>query len=108
MLTMQDTLTELLAEDIVDVGVYRDAPVSPAQLLIDVQVLGNRMMRAPNIAGLVTILGGRPGDREITRWLSTAPIPDHDPVEDQGSARRNATRAGPTRSLGGQSEWPPR
>ena len=99
---MQDTLTELLTGDIVDVGVYRSAPVSAAQLLIDVQVLGNRMMRAPNIAGLVTILGDRASDREVTRWLSYSADSRPDPDEEPERARRNATRADPTRSLGGR------
>jgi hypothetical protein len=94
VLTMQDELTELLTEDIVDVGVYRSAPVSAAQLLIDVQVLGNRMMRAPSIAGLVTILGDRASEREVTRWLNTAPIPDQTRSKNQSAP--GATRLGLT------------
>jgi len=92
VLTMQQRLTELLAEDVVDVGVYRTAPVSVAQLLTDVQVLGNRILRAPNIAGLITILGRRASDREITRWLNTAPIPDQ--TRSKNPAAPGATRLG--------------
>jgi hypothetical protein len=68
VLTMQEKLTELLAENIIEDGVYRVAPVSAVQLLIDVQVLGNWILRAPNLTDLITMFGGRAGEREISRW----------------------------------------
>ena len=95
VLTMQQKLTELLAADIVDAGVYRTAPVSAAQLLTDLQVLGNRIMRAPNIIDLITILGDRASDREITVWrrrLNTPANPNQTHSKNQGTA--GATRVG--------------
>jgi hypothetical protein len=95
VLTMQQKLTELLAADIVDAGVYRTAPVSAAQLLTGLQVLGNQIIRAPNIIDLITILGGRASDREITVWrrrLNTPANPNQTHSKNQGTA--GATRVG--------------
>ncbi|HME76950.1 MAG TPA: TniQ family protein [Mycobacterium sp.] len=68
VLTMQQTLTELLAEEKVDAGVYRVAPVTAEQLLIDVRVLGNWIVRAPNLTDLIELFGGRATDHEIGLW----------------------------------------
>jgi hypothetical protein len=75
VLTMQQRLTELLTEDSIDIGVYRVAPVSPAQLLIDVQALGNRIARTPDLADLITMFGGRATEHEIGRWHRRMQIP---------------------------------
>ena len=75
VLTMQQRLTELLADEIVEAGVYRVAPVSAAQLLIDVQALGNRIVRAPKLADLVTLFGGRASEHEVGRWRRRLQIP---------------------------------
>ena len=47
VLTMQYRLTELLAAQTINAGVYLRAPVSPEQLLIDLHVLGNWLVRTP-------------------------------------------------------------
>jgi hypothetical protein len=95
VLTMQQKLTELLAADIVDAGVYRTAPVSAAQLLTDLQVLGNWIMRAPDITDLITILDSRASDREITLWrrrLNTPANPDQ--THSKNHAAAGVTRVG--------------
>jgi hypothetical protein len=95
VLTMQQKLTELLAADIVDAGVYRAAPVSVAQLLTDLQVVGNRIMRAPDITDLITILGSPASDREVTLWrrrLNTPANPDQ--TRSANHATAGTTRVG--------------
>lgn len=95
VLAMQEKLTELLAEDSIADGVYRVAPVSAAQLLIDVQVLGNWILRAPNLIDLITMFGGRAGEREISWWrrrLQTSA--DADPTGAKITATAGALRVG--------------
>jgi hypothetical protein len=87
VLTMQYRLTELLAAQTIDAGVYLRAPVSSEQLLIDLHVLGNWLVRTPHLIELMKLFGGHPTDREIGVWgrrLSLPPVPgqpgDHDAV----------------------------
>ncbi|MGO8962604.1 hypothetical protein [Mycobacterium sp.] len=92
---MQQKLTELLAADIVDAGVYRTAPVPAAQLLTDLQVVGNWIMRAPDITDLITIFGSRASDREITLWRRRLNTPANaDQTHSKNHATAGATRIG--------------
>jgi hypothetical protein len=95
VLTMQQKLTELLAAEIVNAGVYRTAPVSAAQLLTDLQVVGNWIMRAPDITDLITILGSRASDREIALWRRRLNTPaDPDQTHSKTHATAGAMRVG--------------
>jgi hypothetical protein len=78
VLSMQHRLTELLAAQTVDAGVYHVFPVSAEQLLVDVHVLGNWITRAPNLVKLIGLFDGRVTDHRIGLWgrrLSVPPIP---------------------------------
>lgn len=89
VLTMQYRLTELLAAQTINAGVYLRAPVSPEQLLIDLHVLGNWLVRTPHLIELITLFGGRPTDHEIGVWgrrLSLPPVPGQPGDNDAGTA----------------------
>jgi hypothetical protein len=95
VLTMQQRLSELLTKDIIDAGVYRSAPVTAAQLLTDVHVLGNWIMRAPDLTDLMTIFGKGASDREITRWRRRLNTPaDPDQTHSTSHSTPGATRVG--------------
>jgi TniQ len=93
VLTMQQALTELLAEEIVDAGVYRVAPVTGEQLLIDLRVLGNWIVRVPNLIDLIELFGGRATDHQISVWgrrlhPQANPAQAHDESQDVTGATR--------------------
>ena len=75
VLSMQQRLTELLAMPTVDEGVYHRAPVRPEQLLIDLHVLGNWIVKTPQVPELIQVFGGRPTAHEVGKWVHRLSFP---------------------------------
>lgn len=93
LLASQVRLAELLAEPTISAGVYEWAPVSPEQLLIDLHVLGNWIMRTPHLPALVELFDGRATEHRIEQWdrrLNTPPRREH--VDDKSSGTARAER----------------
>lgn len=87
LLASQVRLAELLAEPTINAGVYELAPVSPEQLLIDLHVLGNWIMRTPHLPALVELFDGRATDHRIEQWDRRLSTPSRREQADDKSSR---------------------